>query len=331
MKILPCKYVFKINENKPKVRLVALGCRQIYGIDYNETFAPVVALTTVRTVIAIAAHLDLDLEQMDVVTVFLNGDLEEYVFMSDPEGLLSESTENKVCKLRKSLYGLKQSPRQWYSKMYTFLIQHLKFQNSSHDPCLYTQHETKKILILALYVDDLIIAGNSKSDISALKEKLYRKFEMKDLGLAKKMLGIEIKRDRAERKIFMSQSEYIKEILNSFDMVNSKKVSTPMDRSYFELVNQVSPPSGNVRYHQSIGSLMYLMIGSRPDLAFVIGKLSQHAENPSNYHWISLKRALCYVNSTQNYGILFNGNKPLIVEGSSVVGQDGWLIECVVR
>ncbi len=112
MKVLPCKYVFKIKENNPKVRLVALGCRQMYGIDYNETYAPVVTLSTVRTILAIAAHYDLVLGQMDVVTAFLNGDLHEAVYMSIPEGLVTNATQNKVCKLRKSLYGLKQSPRQ---------------------------------------------------------------------------------------------------------------------------------------------------------------------------------------------------------------------------
>ena len=317
MKILPCKYVFKIKENKPKVRLVALGCRQMYGIDYNETYAPVVALTTVRTVLAIAAHLDLELEQMDVVTAFLNGDLEEDVYMSIPEGLISASTENKVCKLRKSLYGLKQSPRQWYAKIHDFLVNELKFKSSPNDPCLYTRHEGSKILILALYVDDLLIAGNSKSDISTVKSELSSKFEMKDLGQAKVMLGIEIKRNRPNRQVFVSQSEYTEEVLDRFGMSDSKYVATPMDRSHFELVNQKSIPAEDVPYRQVIGSLMYLMIGSRPDLAFVIGKLSQYAETPSIFHWNALKRTLRYVNGTRNCGILFDGNKPLVAEGFS--------------
>ena len=130
MKVLPWKYVFRIKENKPKVRLVALGCGQSYGIDYNETFAPVVTLTTVPTIIAVATHLDWELEQMDVKTAFLNSDLDEDVFMSVPEGLSCGATRNKVCKLRKSLYGLKQSPRQWYAKIHHFLIDERKFESS---------------------------------------------------------------------------------------------------------------------------------------------------------------------------------------------------------
>ena len=309
IKVLPCKYVFKIKENKPKVRLVALGCRQQHGIDYNETYAPVVTLTTVRTILAISAQLDLELEQMDVVTAFLNGDLEEDVYMAVPEGLTSHATKNKVCKLLKSLYGLKQSPRQWYAKIHDFLIRELRFESSSSDPCLYTRHNGSGILIIALYVDDLLIAGNSKSEIDAIKKELSDRFEMKDLGEAKVMLGIEIKRDRRNRQLFVSQSEYTQQVLERFGMSNSKHISTPMDRSYEELVNQDSPAAENIPYRQVIGSLMYLMIGSRPDLAFVIGKLSQHSESPNEFHWIALKRALRYVNSTRNYGILYDGSK----------------------
>ena len=194
MKILPCKYVFKVKENKPIVRLVALGCRQMHGIDYNETYAPVVALTTVRTVFAITAHFDLELEQMDVVTAFLNGNLEEDVYMSIPEGLITDSTKNKVCKLRKSLYGLKQSSRQWYAKIHKFSVHNLGFKSSSHDSCLYTRHKDSKTLIVALYVDDLLIAGNSKSDIAALKNDLSAMFEIQELGPANVMHGIEIRR-----------------------------------------------------------------------------------------------------------------------------------------
>ncbi len=317
MKVLPCKYVFKIKENKPKVRLVALGCRQSYGVDYNETYAPVVTLTTVRTILAVVAHLDLELEQMDVVTAFLNGDLHEDVFMSVPEGLSSESTSNKVCKLRKSLYGLKQSPRQWYAKIHEFLVRDLEFRSSSNDPCLYTRHKESNILIIALYVDDLLIAGNSKSDIEAIKAKLSNRFEMKDLGPAKLMLGIEINRDRSSRQLFVSQSNYTREILDRFGMSDSKRVATPMDRSYEELVNQDAPLAENVPFRQVIGSLMYLMIGSRPDLAFVIGKLSQHSESPSKFHWIALKRVLRYINGTNDYGILYNGTEPLVTKGFS--------------
>ena len=122
MNVLQCKYVFRVKENKLKVRLVGLGYRQISGIDYNQTFAPVVTMTTIRTILSLVAHLDLELQQMDVVTAFLNGDLTEDIYMAISEGLKSESPSKKVCKLLKSLYGLKQAPRQWYAKIHNFLI-----------------------------------------------------------------------------------------------------------------------------------------------------------------------------------------------------------------
>ena len=140
MKILPSKYVFKVKENKPKVRLLALGCRQTSGINHNETYAPVVTMTTIRSVLAVVAYNDLELEQMDVKTAFSNGDLQEDVFMAVPEGLRTSNSGNKVCKLLRSIYGLKQSPRQWYSKMHEFLLS-LKFTSSrSRVDCLVSCH-----------------------------------------------------------------------------------------------------------------------------------------------------------------------------------------------
>ena len=202
----------------------------MYGIDYNETYAPVVTLSTVRTILAVVSQLDLELEQMDVVTAFLNGDLDEEVYMSVPEGLRSDSTINKVCKLQKSLYGFKQAPRQWYAKIHEYLISHLKFKCSIDDPCLYVRETNSSITIIVLYVDDLLILGNSKQEISSIKNEFSTKFEMKGLGEAKVMLGIEIARDRKNRKLYISQQQYISEILERFNMSESQVVSTPMEK-----------------------------------------------------------------------------------------------------
>ena len=316
MKILPCKYVFKIKETKAKVRLVALGCLQLSGIDYNETFAPVVTIVTIRLIFAIAAALDLEIEQMDVVTAFLNGDLNEDIYMAIPEGLKNSSNANKVCKLLKSLYGLKQSPRMWYFKMHEFLLG-IGFISSPNDPCLYFRHSSSGIVLIALYVDDLLIAGSSRSEIKFIKDKLSQRFEMKDMGAAKVILGIEILRDRSNRRLFINQSEYTKNILERFGMINSKPVATPMDRSYHDKVIENSEAAGNVPYRQVIGSLMYLMITTRPDIAYAIGKLSQHNQNPRVHDWISAKRVLRYVNGTRNLGILYDHSKPLTIEGYS--------------
>ena len=171
--------------------LVALGCRQTSGVGYNQTYAPVVTMITIRTVLAVVACKNLELEQMDVKTAFLNGDLKEDMFMAVPEGLQTINSENKVCKLLRSIYGLKQSPRQWYSKMHEFLFS-LKFVSSQNDPCLYIRHFSSGILIIALYVGDLLIAGSPKEEITSLKSKLSRRFEMKDMRAARVMVGIKI-------------------------------------------------------------------------------------------------------------------------------------------
>ena len=316
MHVLPCKYVFRVKNGAPKARLVALGCRQLYGIDYQETFAPVVKLTTIRVLLAIAAVLDFEIEQMDVVTAFLNGDLKEDIYMQVPEGLRSLENENKVCKLQKSLYGLKQAPRQWYAKIHDYLLTHLKFKSSSDDPCLYVRRTNSSITILALYVDDLLILGDSREEISSIKDEFSKRFEMKDLGPAKVMLGIEISRDRKNRKLFISQQQYIDEILKRFNMNESRTVTTPMEKSSLsELDIKDERAPENTPYRQAIGSLIYLVSGTRPDLAFCVRRLSQYLENPQKNHWTAVKRVLRYLKGTSRHGILYDGRLGTTLRG----------------
>ncbi len=316
MKVLPCKYVFKVKEMNSKVRLVALGNLQMHGVDYNETFAPVVTIITIRAIFAISAALDLEIEQMDVVTAFLNGDLKEEIYMEIPEGLRNHTNTKKVCKLMKSLYGLKQSPRMWYFKMHEFLLG-LGFESSQNDPCLYVRHSTAGVLLIGLYVDDLLIAGSSRSEIALIKKKLSQRFEMKDMGTAKVILGIEVSRDRQKKKLFINQAEYTRSVLERFGMIDSKPVATPMDRSYHDNVTQESAVVDNVPYRQVIGSLMYLMITTRPDIAYAIGKLSQRNQNPRAHDWIAAKRVLRYINGTRDFGILYDHSKPQVISGYS--------------
>ena len=318
MHVLPCKYVFRVKNGGPKARLVALGCRQIHGVDYLDTFAPVVKLTTIRVLLALAAVHDLECEQMDVVTAFLNGDLQEDIYMQIPEGLRSPENEGMVCKLLKSLYGLKQAPRQWYEKIHNYFVQELKFRNSPNDPCLYIRDSNSSFTIIALYVDDLLILGNSKTTIADLKLDLRKRFEMKDMGPVSVMLGIEISRDRTNRKIFISQKEYIAEVLKRFEMQECRSVSTPMDKSSLIQIDQRNELlSSNVPYRQAIGSLIYLVSGTRPDLAFSVRRLSQYLENPCAQHWTAVKRVLRYLQATKSHGILYDGLQTKKVLGYS--------------
>ena len=316
MHVLPCKYVFKIKNGGPKARVVVLGNLQIFGLDYFETFSPVVKMVTIRTILAISASLGWEIEQMDVVTAFLNGELDEIIFMEIPEGLRNENNKNMVCKLLKALYGLKQAPRQWYAKMHHFLVDELEFICSSSDPCLYVRKTSSYIIVIGLYADDLLIAGSNKSEIDKLKGELSSRFEMKDLGCASLLLGIQIKRSRVERKIFIHQTEYATEVLNRFSMTDSNPISTPMDRG--GIPTQKSPVlDSNTPYRQAIGSLMYLMISTRPDIAFSIRCLSQFAEKPQQKHWTAVKRVLRYIRGSLSAGIMYDGSKGIEAIGFS--------------
>ncbi len=205
MHVLPRKYVFKVKNGGPKVRIVVIGCLQLCGIDFFESFAPVVKMTTVRTILALVACADLECEQMNVVTDFPCGDIGEDILVEVADGFKNQNRANMVCKLQKSLYGLNQAPRKWYAKIHNFLVEELEATSSASDPCLYVRLKSSRILIIALYVDDLLIAGSSKSEIAAIKGEFRKRFEMKDLGLAKVMLGLEIKRAPFNRRLFLSQ------------------------------------------------------------------------------------------------------------------------------
>jgi len=317
MHVLPCKYVFRIKDGKPKARMVILGCKQIFGLDYYHTFAPVVKFTTIRTLLAIVATQDWECEQMDVVTAFLNGDLHEDIYMHIPQGLQTAESEGKVCKLNKALYGLKQAPRQWYAKIHDYLTNELNFTSSINDPCLYIRKISNMILIIALYVDDLLLIGNSKSTIDKLKGEFKKRFEMKDLGPVAVMLGIEIKRDRPNRKLYISQKEYTENVLSRFGMEQSRPVTTPMERPTSRLNSELDNNPVDAPYRQAIGSLIYLVTGSRPDIAYAVSKLSQHLDKPLHSHWISVKRVLRYLAGTRTHGILYDGARGIEVEGYS--------------
>ena len=161
MNVIPCKYVFKVKNGRPKVRIVAKGFRQTQGRDYFETYAPVVSFPAVRSFLAVVAHYDLECDQMDVVTAFLNVELNETEYMDIPAGFRYEKNANMVCLLHKAVYGLKQAPWQWFFKINSFLTTDLKFQTCSHEPFLYIRHEEQAIVRIVLYVDDLLIAGSN--------------------------------------------------------------------------------------------------------------------------------------------------------------------------
>ncbi|MCO5549306.1 hypothetical protein L7F22_002774 [Adiantum nelumboides] len=222
-KALPCKwYRYKITthdcQSKYKASLVAKGFKQEKGVDFDEVFSSVVKMTTLKCFLALVAKMDLELHQMDVKTVFLHGDLNEEIYMQQPKGFVEKGKEALVCLLLKSLYGLKQSSRAWYHKFHRFML-FQGYKRSEFDHCLYTkQAKDGSWLLLILYVDDMLIAGKHLEKISALKSKMAKSFDMKDMGEASHILGMRIQRDRSTKLIWLSQTEYIDKVLQRFNM-----------------------------------------------------------------------------------------------------------------
>ena len=209
-----------------KARLVARGFTQREGIDYNEIFSPVVKHTSIRIILALVVVHNLELEQMDVKTTFLHRNLEETIYMSQPEGYEVKGKEEMVCLLKKSLYGLKQSPRQWYKRLDSSVVSN-GFSRSSYDSCVYFKRLKPDCFIyLLLYVDDMLIASANMEAIKELKNLLQSEFEMKDLGVARRILGMDIIRKRNEGLLYLSQSSYVQKLLRRFNMLDSKPAST---------------------------------------------------------------------------------------------------------
>ena len=187
-----------------------------------------VAYTQQNVVLGLAASLDLEVEQMDVKTAFLHGDLEEEIYMEQPEGFRVKGKEDYVCRLKKSLYGLKQAPRQWYKK-FESIMEVQGYRKTTSDHCVFVQKfSDDDFIILLLYVDDMLIVGKNSSRIDRLKKQLSQSFAMKDLGPAKQILGVRIHRYRKDKKLYISQEQYIEKVLERFNMNKSKVVSCPL-------------------------------------------------------------------------------------------------------
>ena len=309
------KQKFKANGDidRYKARLCAKGYTQKSGIDYKETFAPVAKFASIRTLLAIAAFYDLEIHQMDVKTAFLNGDLEEDIYMIQPEGFVVKGKEHLYCKLKKALYGLKQASRAWYEKMDQALID-IGFNRLQADACVYMIRTKTVLTLISLYVDDLLLLSNCMSHLVHLKQNLSQKFEMKDLGEAEFLLGIQIERDRANRILYLSQETYIKKVIERFGMSDCKPVSTPLEAG-MKLSKLDSPESDEmvnemkkVPYQSAVGAIMYAMLGTRPDIAFAITALSQFSTNPGHLHWLALKRVLRYLRGTMDHKLTYGGS-----------------------
>ncbi|RVW22327.1 Retrovirus-related Pol polyprotein from transposon TNT 1-94 [Vitis vinifera] len=302
-----------------KARLVVKGFNQKKGIDFDEIFSPVVKMSSIRVVLGLTASLDLEIQQMDVKTAFLHGDLDKEIYMEQPEGFVLKGKEDYVCKLKKSLYGLKQAPRQWYKKFESVMGEQ-GYRKTTSDHCVFVQKfSDDDFVILLLYVDDILIVGRNVSRIDSLKKQLSKSFAMKDLGPVKRILGIRIERDRASKKLCMLQEQYIEKVLARFNMSKAKVVSSPL-ASHFKLSSRHSPSTDKekedmrrVPYASAVGSLMYAMVCTRPDIAYAVGVVSRFLSNPRRHHWEAVKWIMRYLRGTSKLKLTFGSGKPILV------------------
>lgn len=308
--VLSGRWVYKLKRGphgeviRHKARWVVRGFEQVEGLDYVETFASVVKPMSYKALFAMAAAQDLEIEQMDVTTAFLYGKVNEEIYVEQPTGL--DDGTRRVCRLNRALYGLRQAPRIWYETIAKF-FEEQGLRCIDADYSVFTDGTT----YVALYVDDLLIIGPLIDTINKLKKALSHRFKMVDLGPCHYYLGMEITRDRPRRTLWLSQAGYLDKILLDHKMVDANAVATPMETSLRLTVaekDHQSPPSFVKQYQSAVGSLMYAMLGTRPDIAFAVSVVSRYASNPTETHWKAVKRIFRYLRGTVNLRLTFRGD-----------------------
>lgn len=300
------KWVYSIKgdidgNDQYKARFVAKGYSQRAGIDYGETFSPTANLTSIRVVMQKAAQDDLILHQMDVKTAYLHAPIDRDIYMEQPEGYKKEGDE-LVCKLEKSIYGLKQSGRNWNEMLHTCLVDDNFIQNPT-DHCVYTKEstETGKVIVV-IWVDDLIIAASNTQSLERVKNMLSNRFKMKDLGRLKYFLGMDF--SQSDGWVKVSQRRFVEKLLERFDMQECRVRETPCEPKleYSEGAPKISDVK---KYREAVGSLIYLTTCTRPDICFVVNKLSQHFADPTDEHWVTVKHVLRYLRGTADKQLCF--------------------------
>lgn len=327
--VIDCKWVYKIKRkadgiiDRYKARLVAKGFKQRYGIDYEDTFNPVVKAATIRLVLSLAVSQGWSLRQLDVQNAFLHGYLEEDVYMRQPPGYEESKVPHYLCKLDKALYGLKQAPRAWYSRL-SKRLQELGFTSSKADTSLFFFNKKGLVMFLLVYADDIIVASSCSQAVTVLPENLEKDFALKDLGELHYFLGIEVKKDGDG--LLLSQERYANEILKQVSMTGCKPVSTPLST-----VEKLSAHEGeklgvndSSQYRSIVGALQYLTL-TRPDISFSVNKVCQFLQSPSVVHWAAVKRILRYLQGTVKLGLKIEKSPSSVVSAFSDADWAGYL------
>lgn len=322
-KVISTKWIYKRKLDisgkieRYKARLVVKGCSEQKGIDKAESFQSV-RYGSVRFLLAMAAKFDLEIDQMDVATAYLQGELKEEVFVQQPVGFDDGSV--RVCLLQKYVYGLKPAVKAWNQKLRATLI-NAEFKCSKVDTCIYYKVDAENILIVALYVDDLIILSNNSHAKQHIKDTLKATFNMTDLGPAKFVLGIHIEQDREHGQISINQCRYISEILHKFNMEDCNPVSTPAE-SGNKLSKKMGPQSGaeranmkDIPYTKAVERLSLAAQISRPDIQFAVNLIGRFSNSPGRSHWNAVKRIFRYLNGTIDARITYLRDAKAVLHG----------------
>ncbi|PKU65004.1 Retrovirus-related Pol polyprotein from transposon TNT 1-94 [Dendrobium catenatum] len=303
--VLGCKWLFKTKFNsngsiaRYKARLVAQGFKQEHGLDYYETFSPVAKFATIRVFLTVTVSHKWTLLQLDMSNAFLHGALQEQVFMKQPAGFVDSQFPHHVCLLKKAIYGLKQSPRQWFETLSSYLLSY-GFTTSTADPSLLIYNRDTTQLYILIYVDDILLTGNSDAAISTLFRALQTKFKMNNLGKLNQFLGLQA--THTAYGIHLNQTHYATEVLHKAAMSDCKPVLTPLPTVLPSSDSNDQPFERPEFYRQIVGSLQYLTL-TRPDLLFAVHFLCKYMHQPQLLHFQLLKRVLRYIKGTIQLGL----------------------------
>ena len=292
-----------------KARLVAQGFSQRPGFDFQETYASTLKWATLRAILAYAAIEDLEIESVDISSAFLNGEIDSEVYMRQPEGF-PQGSPSQVLHLKNSIYGLRQSPRLWHKKLNSVLVS-LGFKKIKSDASVWVYDREGVRIILPVFVDDMTLVSKSKEKIADLKEELKKHFKLCDLGPTEFLLGVKVERDRHNHTLHLSQQQYVLDILKRYNFDSCTPVQTPLNPGT-SLSHEQCPKTPEevdsmrtVPYSHAVGSLMYLAISTRPDIAYAVGVLSRFSSNPGMAHWAAVKHLFRYLKGTMDYKLTY--------------------------